>query len=152
MPAPLQPIFDWLDSITALTALLAIIAALYLIRMLWRGAKTAIPVVKTSIAFVEALFSMPAFMNETREQLQEIRHEVLPNKGRSLRDDVETLTLMSEEHGIRIERLITNDKSDHSRLNELEHTINRRRERRAVIQQEADSGSLHVYPADTSEE
>ena len=152
MPEILAPIVDWLNSFTALTAVLVIIAVLYLIRMLWQGAKRALPVVKAAITFVEALFAMPKFMSETSSQLREIRHEVLPNKGGSLRDDVETVTLLAEKLNEQLTQLHDHDRTDHVRLKVLEDTITRRREQRAIIQQEADSGNIPTYPADTSEE
>ena len=145
MPDILQPIADWLNSFSALAGILPLIAILYLIRMLWQGAKKALPIVKSAITFVEALFAMPTFMSETSSQLREIRHEVLPNKGGSLRDDVETL---NEQ----LTQLHDHDRTDHARLKVLEDTITRRREQRAIIQQEADSGNIPTYPADTSEE
>ena len=62
-PAPIRSVQDvfeavaaWLNSFTALAGILALIAILYLIRMLWQGAKRALPVVKAAITFVEALF------------------------------------------------------------------------------------------------
>lgn len=149
MPDFFAPVIAWLDSFTALALICAVIAFLYLIRMLWQGAKRALPVVKAAITFVEALFAMPTFMSETSSQLREIRHEVLPNKGGSLRDDVETLTLMAERQGIEITQLKKHDETDHRRLGELEDTITRRREQRAEIQQRAED---MAYPADTSEE
>lgn len=149
MPDFFAPVIAWLDSFTALALICAVIALLYLIRMLWQGAKRALPVVKATITFVEALFAMPTFMSETSSQLREIRHEVLPNKGGSLRDDVETLTLMAERQGIEITQLKKHDETDHRRLGELEDTITRRREKRAEIQQRAED---MAYPADTSEE
>lgn len=152
MPAPLQPILDWLNSFSALALILVVIAILYLVRMLWQGAKKALPVVKSAITFVEALFAMPKFMSETSLQLREIRHEVLPNKGGSLRDDVETVTLLAEKLNEQLTQLHDRDRTDHARLEELEDMITRRREQRAIIQQEADSGNIPTYPADTSEE
>lgn len=152
MPAPLQPILDWLNSFSALALILVVIAVLYLIRMLWQGAKKALPVVKAAITFVEALFAMPKFMSETSLQLREIRHEVLPNKGGSLRDDVETVTLLAEKLNEQLTQLHDHGRTDHARLKVLEDTITRRREQRAIIQQEVDSGNTPTYPADTSEE
>lgn len=152
MPDFLDPIVAWLDSFTALTLILAIIAILYLIRMLWQGAKKALPGVKAAISFFDALFAMPKFMSETSTQLREIRHEVLPNKGGSLRDDVETVTLLAEKLDEQLAQLHDHGRADHERLKVLEDRISRRREQRAIIQQEADSGNIPTYPVDTSEE
>ncbi len=152
MPEILAPIVDWLNSFTALTAVLVIIAVLYLIRMLWQGAKKALPVVKAEITFVEALFAMPTFMAETSSQLREIRHEVLPNKGSSLRDDVETVTLLTEKLNEQLTQLHDHGRTDHERLKRLEDTITRRREQRAIMQQEADLEDFPTYSADSSEE
>lgn len=148
MPDILQPIADWLNSFSALAGILALIAIIYLIRMFWQGAKKALPVVKAAIEFIEALFAMPKFMSETSSQLREIRHEVLPNRGSSLRDDVETVTLLTEQ----LTQLHDHDRTDHERLKALEDTITRRREQRAIMQQEADSGNSPTYPVGTSEE
>ena len=152
MPDILQPIVDWLNSFTALAGILVLIAIMYLIRMLWQGAKKALPVVKAAITFVEALFAMPTFMAETSSQLREIRHEVLPNKGGSLRDDVETVTLLTEKLNEQLTQLHDHDRADHERLKALEDRISRRREQRAIMQQEADLGDFPTYPADSSEE
>ena len=151
MPEILAPIVDWLNSFTALTAVLVIIAVLYLIRMLWRGAKAALPGVRAALTFVEALFGLPVFMSDMRKQVQEIRHEVLPNNGRSLRDDVETLTLMAEQQGLKLTQLEKHDEVDHARLGVLEDTIGRRRTIRADIQRGA-SEEIPVFPSDTGEE
>ena len=158
-PVPIRSVQDvfeavaaWLNSFTALAGILALIAIMYLLRMLWQGAKKALPVVKSAITFVEALFAMPTFMSETSSQLREIRHEVLPNKGGSLRDDVETVTLLAEKLNEQLTQLHDRDRTDHARLEELEDMINRRRTQRAIIQQGVDSGNIPTYPADTSEE
>ena len=91
-------------------------------------------------------------MSETSGQLREIRHEVLPNKGGSLRDDVETVTLLAEKLNEQLTQLHSHDRTDHERLKALEDRISRRREQRAIIQQEADLGDFPTYPADSSEE
>ena len=147
-----EAVYAWLNSFSALAFILVVIAILYLVRMLWQGAKVAIPNIKAAISFVEALFQLPKFMDDMRAQVHEIKHEVLPNNGGSLRDDVETVTLMVEKHGIEIAQLTEHDKADYERLGVLENTINRRREQRAIIQQEADSGSADAFPTDVSEE
>lgn len=152
MPDILQPIVDWLNSFTALAGILALIAILYLIRMLWRGSKKALPIVKSTITFIEALFAMPTFMAETSSQLREIRHEVLPNKGGSLRDDVETVTLLAEKLNEQLTQLHDHGKTDHERLKALEDTISRRREQRAIIQQEADLINTSPSYANVTEE
>ncbi len=148
----LRPILEWLDSFSALVGVLAVIAILYLIRMLWQVAKRAFPSIKASIRFIEALLQLPFFMESTTKSINEVRQEVLPNEGGSLRDDLETVTLMSEKLDLRLALVEEYGHSDHVRLQELESTIARRREQRAIIQQEADSGSVPTYPVDTSEE
>ncbi len=147
-----EAVYAWLNSFSALAFILVVIAILYLVRMLWQGAKVAIPNVKTAISFVEALFQLPKFMGEMRLEVREIKHEVLPNNGGSLRDDLETVTLMVEAQSLEMAQLKAHDESDHARLVELESTINRRREQRAIIQQEVDSGSADTFPTDVSEE
>lgn len=152
MPDFFAPVIAWLDSFTALALICAVIAILYLIRMLWRSMKSALPGVKAAIKFVEAQFTLPEFMDDMRAQVREIRHEVLPNNGGSLRDDLETVTLMVEAQSLEMAQLKKHDESAHARLEELEDTINRRRTQRAIIQQGVDSGNIPTYPADTSEE
>ena len=147
-----EAVYAWLNSFSALAFILVVIAILYLVRMLWQGAKVAIPNIKAAISFVEALFAMPKFMSETSSQLREIRHEVLPNKGGSLRDDVETVTLLTEKLNEQLTQLNDHDRADHERLKALEDTITRRREQRAIMQQEADLEDFPTYPADSSEE
>lgn len=147
-----EAVYAWLDSFSTLVFLLVCIAIWFAGRTVWRSAKTALPGLKALIKFIDALFSLPVFMDDMRAQVHEIKHEVLPNNGSSLRDDVETVTLMVEKHGIEIAQLTEHDKADYERLGVLENTINRRREQRAIIQQGADSGNIPTYPADTSEE
>lgn len=136
MPAPLEPIVEWLDGVTALALVLTIIAILYLVRMLWRGAKKAFPGIKAAITFLDALFAMPVFMQTTTKSLEALRHEVLPNEGGSLRDDVETAMLLAEKLDLRISQLEQYDKTDHERIQTLEGVISLRREIRAQKQQE----------------
>lgn len=147
-----EAVYAWLNSFSALTFILVVIAILYLVRMLWQGAKVAIPNIKAAISFVEALFQLPKFMDDMRAQVHEIKHEVLPNNGGSLRDDLETVTLMVEAQSLEMAQLKAHDESDHARLGELENMINHRRTQRAIIQQEADSGSVDAFPTDVSEE
>lgn len=155
MPEYLAPIIDWLNSFSALALILSIIAVLYLIRMLWIGGKKALPGLKSAISFVEALFRLPVFMAETTQSLREVRHEVLPNNGDSMRDDVETVMLMVEQLSNRVGSVEEHDQSDHQRLLDLEHekelerTIIRRREYRKQIQSEE---TPNPFPQDTTEE
>lgn len=158
-PAPIRSVQDvfeavvaWLDSFSSLVFVLVLFAVWLTVRSIWRSMKSTLPGVKAAIKFVEAQFTLPEFMDDMREQVREIRHEVLPNNGRSLRDDLETVTLMVEKHGIEIAQLTEHDKAGCERLGVLENTINRRREQRAIIQQEADSGSADIFPTDVSEE
>lgn len=158
-PAPIrsvQNVFEavtaWLDSFSSLVLVLVLFATWLAVRSIWRSMKSALPGVKAAIKFVEAQFTLPEFMDDMREQVREIRHEVLPNKGGSLRDDLETVTLMVEAQSLEMAQLKEHDESNHARLEELEDTINRRRIQRAIIQQGADSGNIPTYPADTSEE
>ena len=145
----LDPIFGWLDSFSALALILAIIAVLYLIRMLWRGAKKAWPGLKAFIAFVEALFQLPTFMEDITKSVQEVRHEVLPNNGGSMRDDLETVTLMLEEQRTRMKTVEDHDKKDNERIKYLEDTITRRRERRE--QAHTDDLQIPPFPQDIGE-
>lgn len=146
----LAKVYEWLDSFSALVALGALILLMQLVKMLWVGAKTALPKVKAAVSYFEAQLSLPTFMAETRSQLGEIRHEVFPNAGGSFRDDVETLTLMVDRLNAKVDQLGEHDASDHLRIKALEDTIDRRRDRRAELQRESDAHQ--VFPADTSED
>lgn len=145
-------IASWLSRYSALEAALTVIAILGAIALTWNGAKRAWPGLVSFVEFVKSLGALPGFMTETSSQLREIRHEVLPNKGGSLRDDVETVTLLAEKLNEQLTQLHDHGRTDHARLKVLEDAITRRREQRAIIQQEADSGGVSTYPADTSEE
>lgn len=76
---------EWLGDVTVRTIVmvLAAIAAIYFaIKKGWRW-------LKRFVKLVDQLASLPAFMAETEKTLGEIKHEVFPNKGGSLRDRVD---------------------------------------------------------------
>lgn len=98
-----EPIQAWLQSINGLEILLTLIALVALIKMLWKWIKHLWPGLKKFIAFFDALARLPTFMVESmtadrnlRTLVMEVRHEVLPNNGKSLRDDVVTIALRQE--------------------------------------------------------
>ena len=142
----LKPFAEWLDSFGFLTGTLIILAILLMFRTLFRSVKKSVPAVEAALKFYKALFQLPQFMEETTKSLQEVRHEVLPNEGGSMRDDLETVTLISEQTNAlvkstilpRLDQVESHDRADHERLQALEDaanlddTITRRREQRAT--------------------
>jgi len=124
-----KPIEDWLNGQTGLELILTIAGIMAIIGLAWKFAKAAFPRVKMTIAFLDALGALPQFMADTRAQqesqdtlLQEIRHEVLPNNGGSLRDEVSTLSLRTEK----VEAKLT---KDHQRFSAIEDELRIREER-----------------------
>lgn len=158
MPEYLQPFFAWLDSFQTSAVLFSAVGIMLLVRTIWRAAKKALPGLKRAIEFIEALFRLPVFMesttqfmDNTTQNLAEVRHEVLPNSGGSMRDDLETVTLIVEKLDLKTQSLEEHDRKDHERLSDLEATINRRREIREQKQADFDS-TIPPYPHDQTEE
>lgn len=110
MPIIPEPIEEWLESVNGLEIVLTVIATIVLLRMVWRWIKHAWPGLKRFIAFFDALARLPPFMSETtaamtdtraamdrlHSMVVEVRHEVLPNDGKSMRDDMVTMSLRQE--------------------------------------------------------
>ena len=126
----LEPIISWLSSFSALTFVLTLLAIAALTTLLWRTAKKALPGVKATIAFMEALSQLPSFMAtiETRlpkieSALQEVRHEVLPNNGGSMRDD---LTMV----GLRVKKIEALHKDDPEEYDVIDQELQSRQARR----------------------
>lgn len=168
MPEIPAPIAEWLNSFPALDLVLTTIAIWVLVTLIWRAAKNALPGLKAMIQFFEALGRMPAFMRavedrlstqeerdrEQSEALSIVKHEVLPNNGGSLRDDVTTL-------GLRTEKIEAKLGKDHERLAQIDAQLTRRAATKALAAsmtpEEARpeiecADSFNPYPTDTSEE
>lgn len=122
-----EPVARWLEEQSALNFLLWVGGIWLTARIMWRSTKRAIPAIKNLIALSESLERLPAWMDSTDEKLGEIRHEVLPNNGGSLRDDVVTVSLQ-------LEQVAAQQQENTARVDELEHTITRRLEARTKPQ------------------
>ena len=152
MPDPITQLSDWLRQYDGAQIVWTLVGICALIALLWKWAKRAIPSIKKGIAFLDALGSLPVFMDDTRsfiteavadrveqkELLLEVRHEVLPNSGGSLRDDVETLALQ-------LNKIEAHQDKDYAAIGELRAEIAQRRERRE------EALASKGFPHDTSE-
>lgn len=118
-----EPVTRWLESQSALAFILWVAAIWATAALAWRAVKRAIPAIKSLIELSESLEKLPAWMDSTDEKLREIRHEVLPNNGGSLRDDVVTVSLQVEQMKAQQDKNI-------DRVDDLEDTITRRIVRR----------------------
>lgn len=134
-----EPVTRWLESQSALNFILWLAAVVAAVRLTWATFRKLRPAVKAIIKLSESLDKLPEWMDSTDEKLAEIRHEVLPNNGGSLRDDVVTISLQMEQ----MKELATENSE---RVDELENTITRRIEARA----KAMTGPI-MLPTDSEE-
>jgi len=125
MPAP-----DW--TFLAEISLWQVAVVIIAMWILWRIAKQFWPGLKKFIAFVGALNLLPTFLDETKVALAEtstalaeqsallaqIKHEVLPNNGGSLRDAV-------DKQGVELSEMNKKLKNDDDRIEALEKTLPR---------------------------
>lgn len=56
------------------------------------------PAIRRAVHTLEALSHLPEWMGQTTETMSEIRHEVFPNNGGSLRDRVDRALTWQEKH------------------------------------------------------
>lgn len=142
-----------LEGQDALTFLLNVGAFLGVAWALWKLARNIWPGLNTFIRFVNALGKLPAFMSSAEERLTfiqgslgEVRHEVLPHNGGSLRDGV-------DEVRARVEAIEAHEKKDLQRLAALEAEIRSRTAARiAAHPKTGELPEAHPFPNDTSEE
>ena len=118
-----DPVLKWLEEVNLLPVILWCAALVTLAGAGFRAVKGAIPAIKKLIELSESLEKLPAWMDSTDTLLKTVHHEVLPNNGGSLRDDVQMLSMQ-------LEQLKAHQDNDYKRLGELEDTINRRVELR----------------------
>lgn len=135
-----EPVARWLEDQTALSFLLWVAAVWATLTLAWKTVRKMIPALKSLIALSESLERLPAWMDDTDDRLDEIRHEVLPNKGGSLRDDVVTVSLQVEQMAARQQENI-------GRVDELEQTITRRLDAR----EKAHTAPIILPPKDSEE-
>lgn len=122
MSAPPAPIARWLEGIDALALILWIAAICTLIGFAIRTVRKSIPALKKLIALSDSLDRLPVWMDDTDKKLDEIRHELFPNNGGSMRDDLQTVSLQ-------VQQLKAHQDKDYARLGALEDTVTRRLER-----------------------
>lgn len=110
------------------------------------------PGLLTFIRFVQAFGKLPTFMDLTKCKLddltvsvREIRHEVFPNAGGSLADQVDTIGLRMES----VEARLTND---FKKIKELEDTIPRRVAAREFSRGNPISHELPTFPSQNTED
>lgn len=157
---------DWMRQYSLLDAALTVIAIIFAIRLIWGTAKRWWPGLLVFIEFVKALGRLPDFMQSTDstlamqgatlaehgEMLAVVKHEVLPNHGGSLRDEVTTLGLQHEQTKAKLTK-------DHSRFEAIERVLNiRNQARRASLSNSAKGGEggyledPHIYPSHDAKE
>lgn len=110
------PLADWLRQYDALEFLATLGAILGVGWALWKFLKAVFPSLRYLVLFVEALGRLPAFMRATEARqdrtealVREVRHEVLPNNGSSMRDELVTV-------GLRVEKTEAKLSRDHERF------------------------------------
>lgn len=120
---------EWLETHSADELVFIIWGAVFVLWATWKFLKTAFPGVKRFISFVDALMKLPDFMADTTDRLtkneahlSDVKHEVLPNNGASMRDEQVTL-------GIRIERIEARHKGNDELLQALDDELRMRGER-----------------------
>lgn len=145
-PIP-QPIADWLAAQDGLTLVLTVLGVMAIMAGLWKFAKNAFPGVKKLIAFIDALMRLPEFMStidkrlDDQEELsRDIKHEVLPNHGGSMRDELTTMGLRQEK----VEAKLT---KDYERLAVVEDELRIREARGIGISDATTSPRLKAHPS-----
>lgn len=145
-PIP-QPVADWLAAQDGLTLVLTVLGVMAIMAGLWKFAKNAFPGVKKLIGFIDALMRLPDFMAsidsrmDTQEKLtREVKHEVLPNEGGSMRDEMTTT-------GLRLEKVEAKLSKDYERLEAVEDELRIREERGIGISDTATSPRLKALPS-----
>lgn len=142
-PIDFQPFADWLREYDGVEIALFITFIAVTIRLLWKWAKAALPQIETAIKFLRALGQLPEFMSSTTVLMGELKHEVLPNNGGSLRD--ETVTM-----GLRVEKIEAKLSKDHDRLSTVEGVLRYREENNLGIppssRVDTTTGTLPTFP------
>lgn len=124
-----EPIAAWLESQSGLEFVLTTGGVCALLWAAWKFLKAVFPGVKNFIVFLDALAKLPVFMETTTNTLHrdekivmEVRHEVLPNNGKSMRDEQVTSAL-------RIAKIEAKLSKDYGRVDEMDREIAYREER-----------------------
>lgn len=138
-------VFAWLDSFSALVFVATVAGIYLLLRSIFRSLRKSWPAFKSAIAFCEALFRLPVFMTYMETAVAEVRHEVFPNNGGSLRDDVDTLMLQGKQNTEMIKQLTQHDKQDHERLEVIEDELKLREERRVLARSRIATGEVEQH-------
>lgn len=148
MNPPPEDLVAWLESMNGWQFVVLVAGIWWLARLIWGTAKRSIPVLRRLLAFIDALGKLPEWMTQTdgrfdalEEGIKQVRHEVLPNHGSSLRDAVEIIDR-------RVEAIEAKQSRDYARLNSLEKELEERVARKNAA---TDPLVLPPYPSDASE-
>lgn len=120
-PLDFEPFAEWLRTYDGVEIMLFITFLVVTVRLLWKWAKAALPQVENATKFLRALGQLPEFMSSTTVLMGELKHEVLPNHGSSLRDEAVTT-------GLRIEKIEAKLSKDRERLTAVEAVLRYREE------------------------
>lgn len=120
-PIDFEPFAEWLREYDGVEIMLFITFLVVTIKLLWKWAKAVLPQIETATKFFRALGQLPEFMSSTTVLMGELKHEVLPNNGGSLRD--ETVTM-----GLRVEMIEAKLSKDPDRQTAVEAVLRYREE------------------------
>lgn len=131
-----DPVAQWLRAYDGLEIAVTLVFWGAVIWGFFTFLKKTWPGFLTLIEFIKALGRLPEFMRQTDENLAIVKHEVLPNNGGSLRDEVTT-------QGLRLEKVDAKMQKDHARVDGLERILTTRENtRRAAYALSPDTGDI----------
>lgn len=118
-----EPVAAWLGSMSGLELVLSLSAVIGVLWVIGRWVKGSWKGLKRFVATIDSLADLPTFMKQTtssidqmQSSLAEVRHEVLPNDGGSLRDAVDNVDR-------RVQIVEAHQDNDHQRIAELRAAI-----------------------------
>lgn len=118
-----EPFAEWLSNQSGLEFVLTVGGFLALGWAVWKFLRAVFPGLKNFVTFLDALGRLPSFMETTTKTLHrhekivmEVRHEVLPNNGKSMRDEQVTSAL-------RIAKIEAKLSKDYGRVDEMDREI-----------------------------
>lgn len=138
-----QPVEDWLDSISGLELALIVLAVVGGLWGAYKFSRKALPGVVAfakgivhSAEILAVLNGLPEFMRETTTDLAQIKHELFPNGGGSLRDS-------NDRQELRLAKVEAKLDNDHERIAELSAELERKERKRRGESEEQAHGDLH---------
>lgn len=151
---------EWLNNHSAMAALVWIVFIWALAALLVRTAMKTWPGLVSLVKFIQALGKLPEFMQTTNQALedlaettQEVKHEVFPNRGGSMRDDL-------TEQALRMQKIEARLEKDYRRLGEIDSQLSEHIARRERNYPDGvpTTGSLQIesgappFPQDSTED